>query len=59
MARHAQMTQNDKFSFSLQYLKKEESDEVDFLHADKHKSFQQVHTIIFDGDAQAFLKFLK
>ena len=27
---------------SLQYLKKEVSDEVDFLHADKHQSFLQV-----------------
>ena len=29
-ARHAQITQNDKFATSLQYLK-ELSDEVDFL----------------------------
>ena len=28
---------------SLQYLKKEVRDEVDFLHADKHQSFLQVH----------------
>ena len=34
MARHAQITQNDKFAISLQYLKKELTDEVDFLHAD-------------------------
>ena len=27
---------------SLQYLEKEVKDEVDFLHADKHQSFQQV-----------------
>ena len=27
---------------SLQYLKKEVKDEVDFLHADKHQSFLQV-----------------
>ena len=27
---------------SLQYLKKEVRDEVDFLHADKHQSFLQV-----------------
>ena len=33
------------------------SDEVDFLHADKHESFQQIGTMIFDGDSQAFLKF--
>ena len=34
--RHAQITQNNKFPISLQYLKKELSDEVDFLHAGKH-----------------------
>ena len=39
MARHAQVTQNNKFAISLQYLKKGVSDEVDFLHADKHQSF--------------------
>ena len=27
---------------SLQYLKKEVRDEVDFLHVDKHQSFLQV-----------------
>ena len=27
---------------SLQYLKKEVSDEVDILHADKHESFLQI-----------------
>ena len=38
MARHAQITQNNKFAISLQYLKKEVSYEVDFLHANKHES---------------------
>ena len=28
---------------SLQYLEKEVRDEVNFLHADKHQSFLQVH----------------
>ena len=42
MARHAQITQNNKFAISLPYLKKEFSDEVDFLHLDKHQSFLQV-----------------
>ena len=35
------------------------SDEVDFLHADKHESFLQIHTMIFDENGQAFPKFLK
>ena len=59
VARHAQITQNNKFAISLQYLKKEVSDEVDFLHADKHESFLQIDTMIFDGDDQIFAKFPK
>ena len=46
MARHAQITQNNRFAISLQYLKKELSDEVDFLHADKHESLLQTDSII-------------
>ena len=43
VARHAQIAQNNKFAISLQYLNKELSDEVDFLHADKHQSFLKVY----------------
>ena len=49
VAKHAEITQNNKFAISLQYLKKEASDEVDFLHADKHESFLQTDTMIFGG----------
>ena len=49
VARHAQITQNNKFAISLQYLKKEVSDEVDFLHADKHESLLQTDTVILIG----------
>ena len=49
-------SQNDKFAISLQYLKKEVCDKVDFLVADKHKSFLQIDTMISDGDGQAFPK---
>ena len=38
---------------------KEESDEVDFLHVDRHESFLQVDTMVFYGDGQAFPKFPK
>ena len=31
VARHAQITQSNKFAISLEYLKKELSDEVDFF----------------------------
>ena len=34
------------------------SDEIDFLHADKHESFLQIDSMIFDGDGSPFLKFL-
>ena len=27
-----------------------------FLHADKHESFLQIRTMIFDADGQAFLQ---
>ena len=33
------------------------SDEVDFLQADKHESFLQIHAMTFGGDGQAFPKF--
>ena len=59
MARHVQFTQNNTFSISLQYLKKELSDEVDLLHADKDESYLKIDTIIFDGNGQAFPKFPK
>ena len=36
IARHAQITQNGKSVISLQYLRNERRDEVDFLHAGKH-----------------------
>ena len=35
------------------------SDEADFLHANKHLSFLQIDTMIFDGVSQAFPKFPK
>ena len=49
MARHAQVTQSNKFAISLQYLKKESSDEVDFLHAGKHESLLQSGSVILIG----------
>ena len=49
-ARHAQITQNSKFAITLKYIKKEVSGEVDSLHVDKHESFLQIDTMIFDGD---------
>ena len=42
MVKHSQSYQNRKFSMSLQNLKKEVRDEVDFLDAGKRQSFLQV-----------------
>ena len=42
IVKHSQSSQNSKFTMSLQYLKKEVRDEVDFLHVDKHQSFLQI-----------------
>ena len=49
VARHAKITQNNKFAISLQYLLKEMSDKVDFLYADKHENLLQIDTMILMG----------
>ena len=59
MTRHVQITRNNKFAISLEYLKKERNDETDFLYADKPERFLQTDTMIFEGDAQTFPKFTK
>ena len=48
MARDAQIIQI-KFVISLKYLKKEVNTEVDFLHANKHKSLLQIDEMILLG----------
>ena len=45
--KHVQITWNNKFLISLQYVKKEVSDVVDFLHADKHENLLKINTKIF------------
>ena len=49
VARHAQINQNNKFAISLQYRKEEVSDEVAFLHLDKHESLLQIDAMILMG----------
>ena len=49
VARHAQITQNNKFGISLHYLKKELRDEVNFLHTDKHESLLQIDSMTLMG----------
>ena len=46
MARHTHIIQNNKFTISLQNLKKEVSDAVDFLHLDEHESLLQIDSMI-------------
>ena len=49
MARFTKVTQNNKFAISLQYLKKEFSDEIDLLHTDKHENLLQIDCMILMG----------
>ena len=49
VASNAQFTQNKMSGISLQYVKKEVSDEVDILHPDKHESLLQIGTMILMG----------
>ena len=49
VARHAQITQNNKFAISLQYFRKELSYKVDFLDTDMHECFVQIDTMILMG----------
>ena len=43
----------------MQHLKKEVSDEVYFWHADKHRRFLQVYTIILGVRSQGCPKYPK
>ena len=46
VTKHAQSTQNNKFAISLQHLKKDVSDEVDFLYAGNPKGLLQIDTMV-------------
>ena len=59
IAKNAQNTQKSKLVISLQYLKKEGRDEVDFLYADKYQTIILVDTINFNGHDQASLYYPK
>ena len=53
LARHAQSTKNNKFTISLQYLKENVEDEVDFLSGDKSQRFFESDTVILGVCCQA------
>ena len=55
---HAQSTQN-KFTISLQYLKENMKEEVDFLPADKRQRFFQIGTVILGVYGPACPNYLK
>ena len=59
VARQAQSTKNKQFTRSLQYLKENIKDEVNFLPTDKCWSFFQIHTIISGVCGQACPDYLK
>ena len=59
MARHVCIAQNNKVAIPLQYIQKEVSDEIDFLHIDNHESSLQINIMISDGHSQTFPKFPK
>ena len=42
MIKHCQSTQSNKFSISLQYLKKDVRNGVHFLHTDEHQNFYKL-----------------
>ena len=58
MIKHSQSTESNKFTVSLQYLKKEVRNGVHFLHANKHQ-FLQVAFIVFNGSGQTCPKYSK
>ena len=51
-ARNAEYTRNSKFVITLQYLKKEGRDDIDFLQVDKHQTILMVSTINLGGMAR-------
>ena len=53
VAKHAQSTQNNKFTISLEYIKENLKDKVYFLLADKRQRCLQIDTIILGVCGQA------
>ena len=57
--RHAQIAQNNKFAISLQYLRQEMSDEIDFFMQINMKVSYRLMLWFLIGDGQAFPKYPK
>ena len=58
IVKHAQSTQSNKLAITLQYLKENVKDEVDFLSANKQR-FLQINMIILGVCGQACLNYPK
>ena len=59
VARHPESIQNNNFAISLQYLKENMKDGVEFLSADKHQRFVRIGIIILGVCGQACLNYPK
>ena len=59
IARHVQSTKKNKFAISLQYLKKQGRNEIDFLYAGKQQIFLQGDTVNFGGHGMSYPKYPK
>ena len=59
MIKCSQSTQSNQFVISLQYLKEEVRNGVQFFACRESSKFQQVGIILFDGSGQACLKYPK
>ena len=57
--RHAQSNQNNRFTISLQYVKENVKNKVDFLPADKRRRFLQSDTVILGVCGQGCLYYPK
>ena len=59
MMKHFKSSQNTRFAMSLEYVKKEVRDEVDFVDAVKHQSFPQVdfNTLIIKASYKVMLHY--
>ena len=59
VARYVKSTQNNKFTISLQYLKENGKNEIDFLTADKLQWFVEIDFIILGVCGQAYAQISK
>ena len=59
MTSHVQITQDSKFAISVECLKEEAKEEINFSHEDKRCNCLQIGSVIFDGCVQVWPKYSK